>query len=76
MDASDARAYIERWREVELIERMEAQAASFQDRWRQLNAIFGLAHALGLFLKPVANQEEVVWQRWASLSQIERDDQG
>ena len=74
MDASDARAYIERWRAVERIERMEAQAATVQERWQQLNALFGLALALGLLARPVANQEESVWQRWAILSRTGSDD--
>lgn len=53
MNAADARAYIDRWREVEQIERLEAQAASVQERWQKLNRLVGLAQMLGLFAKPV-----------------------
>jgi len=53
---------------------MEAQATNIQERWQQLNVIFGLAFALGLFSKPAANQEDIVWQRWVILSQIEKYD--
>ncbi|OIO94839.1 MAG: hypothetical protein AUK03_06200 [Anaerolineae bacterium CG2_30_64_16] len=70
MNAADARAYIERWREVERVERLEAQAPSVQERWQQLNTLVGLAHALGLFSGAVEDQEEAVWQRWAILSRI------
>lgn len=70
MNAADARAYIDRWREVEQIEQLEAQAASVQERWQQLNRLVGLAYVLGLFAKPVSSQEEAVWQRWAILSRI------
>lgn len=67
MDAADARAYRERWREVEKIERLEAQAATIQDRWRQLNAVFGMALGLGLLEKLADDQEESIWRRWAVL---------
>ena len=70
MNAADARAYIDRWKAVAEIEQMEAQAASVQDRWQKLNRLVGLAQVLGLFAKPVSNQEETVWQRWAILSRI------
>ncbi|MCL4836080.1 MAG: hypothetical protein KJZ86_26815 [Caldilineaceae bacterium] len=74
MTAADARAYVNRWREVEQIERLEAQSASAQERWQQLNRLVGLAHALGLFSKAVSNQEEAVWQRWAILRRIGSND--
>ncbi len=69
MNSADARAYVERWQEVEKIELLEAQAATIQDRWRQLNAICRIAARLGLLEKLEDNQEEVVWQRWAALKQ-------
>ena len=70
MNKSDAKAYIERWQEVERIEKEEAQAASIQDRWKQLNALFGLALELDLFSKQADQKEELVWQRWATLREM------
>ena len=70
MDAADVIAYKNRWREVERVERIEAQEASINDRWLQLNSIIGLALALGLFSKIAADQEETVWRRWADLKQL------
>ncbi len=76
MNTADARAYRERWREVEEIERQEAQAATIQDRWRQLNAVFGLALGLGLLEKLANDQEELIWRRWAVLKQAGRYESG
>ena len=70
MSAMDARAYIDRWQEVERVERLEAQAATVQERWLQLNSLVGLARGLGLFSKLAPTGEEAVWQRWAILSGI------
>ena len=70
MNKSDAKAYTERWQEVERIEKEEAQAASIQDRWKQLNALFGLALELDLFSKQADQKEEVVWQRWTKLRRM------
>ena len=70
MDAADVIAYKNRWREVERVERIEAQEASINDRWLQLNSIISLALALGLFSKIAADQEETVWRRWADLKQL------
>ncbi|MEW6405186.1 MAG: hypothetical protein AB1649_25615 [Chloroflexota bacterium] len=70
MNAAEARAYRERWREVAEIERREAQSATVQDRWRQLNAVFGMAQSLGLLEKLAADQEETIWQRWVVLTQV------
>ena len=70
MNKSDAKAYIKRWQEVERIEREEARTASIQERWKKLNALFGLALELDLFSKQRDPQEEVVWQRWAKLRKM------
>ena len=70
MNKSDAKAYIERWKEVERIEKEEARTASIQDRWKKLNALFGLALELGLLDKETNQKEEIVWQRWAILREI------
>ena len=66
MDAEDAKAYLERWWEVERIEKLESQGASIQDRWRQLNAIKQRAARLGI--KPEDDDGEMeVHMLWAGL---------
>ena len=72
MEQADAKAYIERWQEVKRIENEEAKAANIQNRWQQLNMLFGMALGLDLFSKPIDNQEELVWKRWAMLRGIEK----
>ena len=67
MNAAEAKAYKERWKEVREIERQEAQANTFQERWSKLNAIFNLALGLGLLENLPPDQEELIWQRWATL---------
>ena len=66
MNAAEARAYRDRWREVAEIERRAAQAASLQDRWRQLNAIKRRATRLGITPKEDAGEAEI-FLLWASL---------
>lgn len=67
MKKSDAIAYLNRWEEVENIEKREAQTTSIQERWIQLNSLFGLALELDLFEKSNDTEEDMVWQRWAAL---------
>jgi len=66
MDATDARAYLGRWRDVERIERLEAQTATIQDRWRQLNARKMRAARLGITRKGDEGEMEI-FLRWANL---------
>ncbi len=66
MDKADAIAYRERWREVERIERLEAQSATIQDRWRQLNAVKRRATRLGITPKEDDSEMEI-FLLWASL---------
>jgi len=70
LEATEVIAYKNRGGEVERIKRMEAQQASINDRWLQLNSIIGLTLALGLFSKPIPDQEETVWHRWADFKQL------
>ena len=70
MEAVDVIAYKNRWREVERVERIEAQETSIEVRWLQLNSIIGLALALGLFSKIATDQEESVWCRWVDLKHL------
>jgi hypothetical protein len=66
MDKADAIAYRERWREVERIERLEAQSATIQDRWRQLNAVKRRATRLGITPKGDDGEMEI-FLLWANL---------
>lgn len=66
MNAAEARAYRERWREVAEIERREAQAATIQERWRQLNALKQRAARLGITRKDDQGEAEL-FSLWASL---------
>ena len=59
MDKADAIAYRERWREVERVERREAQSATIQDRWRQLNAAKRRATRLGITRKDDDGEMEI-----------------
>jgi len=54
----DLLAYQERWKAVEAIQREERASASLELRWRQLNAAYGMAKALGL-LQPDPSEMEV-----------------
>lgn len=66
MDAIDARAYLERWRDVERVERLEAQTTTIQDRWRQLNALKMRAARLGITRKGDEGEMDI-FLLWANL---------
>ena len=66
MDSADARAYLERWRDVERVERLEAQTTTIQDRWRQLNALKLRAARLGIERKGDEGEMEI-FLMWANL---------
>ena len=66
MNATEARAYIKRWQEVEKIERIEAQTTSIQERWRQLNALKCRATRLGITRKDDEGEMKV-FLLWANL---------
>ena len=66
MNAQDAKDYVERWQEVEKIERAETQNTSIQERWRQLNSL--KLRALRLGIKRENDEGEMeVFLRWANL---------
>ena len=48
MDASEAKAYVQRWEAVAEIEKQEQQSRSVAENWRQLNAIQRRAARLGI----------------------------
>jgi len=51
----DLKAYCDRWQAVAVIEQWELQTASLELRWRQLNAVIGLALGLGIFYPMIVN---------------------
>ncbi len=61
-----AQQFRNRWQQVAQIECQEQQAASYQQRWIQLNNLWRLAASLNL---SVIADETVVWQRWARLKE-------
>ena len=66
MDVGDIRFYKERWKAVEEIERQELRAASMEQRWKQINAIWRLAKGLGFSFDPDPS-EMGVYERWSKL---------
>lgn len=66
MNTQDARAYVERWQEVEKIEREEMLNTGIQERWRQLNALKRRAIRLGIKRENDEGEMEV-FLRWADL---------
>ncbi|MBP7962570.1 MAG: hypothetical protein KBG20_04390 [Caldilineaceae bacterium] len=69
MSAEEARAYIDRWKAVAEIEQRELQAATIQEKWRQLNAIKRLADGLGITREDDDGKMEV-YLRWAKLKRL------
>jgi hypothetical protein len=63
----DLQFYLDRWKAVEKILAQEQRAASLELRWRQLNAVYGMAKGLGL-LQPDLSEFEV-YERWAKLKE-------
>ena len=63
----DLSAYQARWKAVEAVQREERRSASFELRWRQLNAAYGMAKGLGL-LQPDPSEVEV-FEQWAKLKE-------
>ena len=62
----EAKKYLERWREVEDIQREELLTTSLQERWRQLNAL--KLRALRLEISQEGDNGEMdVFLRWANL---------
>lgn len=66
MDASEAKAYTQRWVAVAEIEQQELQAYSIAENWRQLNAIRRRASRLGI-TRGNDDGEMEVFLLWARL---------
>ena len=69
MDAELARQYRERWQAVGEVEARERASATVASRWRELNAIIGMAKQLGLDLRRESEDDHIVWERWARLKE-------
>jgi hypothetical protein len=65
-DSSGMKQSRQRWQAVEEIERQEAQAATYAERWQQLNSLLRLAGSLNLPLEPDADDMRVI-ERWNKL---------
>ena len=66
LDRQLAKQFRDRWQAVAAIEDQEQRAASVSLRWKQLNAIWRLAHGLGIQSEP-DEMESLVRERWAWL---------
>ena len=64
---SEIKAYRERWKALEEVERGEQRSSSIALRWKQLNSILCLAIGLGLPMEIPDSQDELVRQRWVRL---------
>ena len=69
IDKEQATFFRERWQAVYQIEQEEKKAATFEQRWQQLNNIIRLATGLGLSLQP-DESKMIVYQRMAKLKQM------
>lgn len=67
---SDLKAYVDRYRAVAEVQPQELRSASLELRWKQLNAIVGLAIGLGI-LKSDESEEEI-YRLWATQKTILR----
>jgi len=66
MDASDARAYVQRWEAVAEVEVHEAKVATIAEKWRRLNDIRRRASRLGIAREGDDGEMEV-FLLWAGL---------
>ena len=68
MEKSQVNAYLQRWQAVEAVETEELRAMSITERWKQLNALFGIGLALGF--ESDSASEQAVWERWQTLRKL------
>lgn len=66
MNAAEAKAYKDRWKEVEEIKSQETQSDTIENRWRQLNALKTRALRLGISRKGKEDKTEI-YRLWAKL---------
>jgi hypothetical protein len=64
---SDLVAYQSRWKQVDRFIQRERRTASFELRWKQLNAAYSIGKSLGWLQ---SDQDEMkVFQTWAGLKE-------
>ncbi len=63
----EIQAYCHRWEEVNKVQEEERRSASIELRWRQLNAAYGMAKALGLLRRDPSKLG--VFEKWAKLKE-------
>ncbi len=66
MEASEAKAYVQRWEAVAAIEQQVQQTRSVAENWRQLNAIQRRAARLGI-TREADEGEMALFLLWARL---------
>jgi len=66
MDASEAKAYVQRWEAIAEIEQQEQQSRPIAENWRQLNAIKRRAVRLGI-TREDDEGEMALFMLWARL---------
>lgn len=67
MTDQSLKTYRQRWEAIEQQERLELKASTIDMRWKQVNAIWGLAKALGIEVPSDERGEEIIRKRWAKL---------
>jgi hypothetical protein len=67
MQAQEIAEYRRRWQAVNEVEEMERRASTMEERWRQINAMIGMARALGLDLTQLDEDDLIVYERWAQI---------
>lgn len=60
-------AYQNRWQAVADVKNAELQQTTIRQRWKQMNALFRIAAALGLQPEDNIEENEIVYQRWNRL---------
>ena len=71
MDKQLAKEFRDRWKAIAAVEAGEQRAASLDLRWKQMNAILGLAMVLKMPLMAPDRQEDIVRQRWVKLKSLQ-----
>ncbi len=71
LDRDMLEAYQSRWQAVNDFETLEQQQTSIALRWRQMNALFAMASALGLVMRQDETPEnDVAIRRWNRLVEL------
>lgn len=66
----DTKAYLNRWKAVEAVQRCERREATCEMRWRQLIAIHNLARGLGLKIQRNEAEEMEIILRWTKIREL------